>query len=917
MFKKAIFLLIFTVAVLQAGTTGKIVGKITDAQSGEALIGANILIKGTSMGAATDAEGYYIIMNVPPGTYTLQALYIGYNSKEITGVTVNTDLTTTIDVTLSETTLETGETITVVAKRKAIKTDLTATTAVVGNKQIKALPVTEISDVLALQAGYVDGHMRGGRTGEVAYWIDGIPVTDSYDGSTVVDVNKDMVQELQVISGAFNAEYGNAMSGIVNIVTKDGSNTFGGQLKTYLGSYYSKHTKIFWGIDHFNPTNIYNFEASVHGAVIKDKLFYFLNGRHIYFGGWLNGRDVYKPQNLAFVNTDGQFVPYFNPKGKGSGKLVPMNWNRKNYAQSKLIFKLTPSVTFLSSTIYDNVHYQDYDRSYKLNPGGNLQKHREGFTQILKMTHVLTPKTFYDFGITAFDKKYEEFAYANPHDPRYVHPDLGRTYPFSFKTGGVNLHRFHRETKTLLAKFDLTGQVNRKHEIKTGFELKQHQFTFADIYLQPADDYKAFNFANPYIETVIPPDSSIYASHYKRRPKEASFYIQDKMEFQDFIINVGVRFDYFDSDGEVLADPTDPQIYSPIKPQNRYHDLNGNGFQDPGEPNVTVAERRAYWYKKAKPKYQFSPRIGAAFPISSRGKIYFSYGYFFQRPKFELLYQNPDFDIPVTGFGLVGNADLKPEKTIQGEIGIQQQVAPDVVVDATLYFRDIRDLTGTRAKVISIFGSGQTYNKFVNSDFGLVKGLVLSVNKSFSSGFSAKVDYTYQVAKGTASDPNDAHKAVESGKLPEVQLVPLAWDQTHTVNVSATYAAQSWGASIIGQFGSGMPYTPLITRDISTILINRGHKPVTYKADIKAYKTFTYNHYVFTAFLRVLNLFDRLNQVNVYTDSGRADETIFEQNARQSLGHGGQWVNSLDEWFTNATYYSEPRRIEMGLTFNF
>jgi len=903
---------------LYAGTTGKITGTITDAETGEPLIGANILVKGTALGAAADMDGYFMILNVPPGKYTIQAMFIGYNTKEISDLRVNIDLTAKIDIVLSETTLETSETITIVAEREAIKRDLTATTAVIDDEVIETLPVTEISEVLSLQAGYVDGHMRGGRSGEIAYWVDGIPVTDAYDGSTVVDVNKNMVQELQVVSGAFNAEYGNAMSGIVNIVTKEGNNKFGGSANVYFGDYLSTHDDIFVGINEFNPSSIYNFDGSLNGAVVKDKLFFFLNYRHIYFGGWYNGREEYKPNNFYGFDSTGAFVPSILESGLGDGDLVPMNWNRKNYYQAKLIYKLSPTISLMSSTIMDNVNYQDYDRAYKLNPGGNLQRHRLGFTEIIKMTHVLSPTTFYDFGITGFYKKYEEYAYKDPQDPRYVHPVLNNQMPYSFKTGGVNMHRFERETQTLLAKLDLTSQFGRSNEIKTGFEVKRHEINFGDVTLQTLspNNYQGEYPEIPYIITYTPDDSTTFASHYSHRPTEASFYIQDKLEFEDFILNIGVRFDYFDSDGMILSDPTDPQIDNPIKQENRYHDLNGNEQQDPDEPDVTRAEREAYWYKDVKPKYQVSPRIGGAFPISSTGKIYFSYGYFFQRPRFELLYENPDFDIPVTGFGSFGNADLEPEKTIQGEIGIQQQLSDNIVIDATLYFRDIRNLTGTTSDRISLT-TGKTYSKYVNSDFGLIKGFILALNNRFNSGLSTKIDYTYQVAQGIASDPKDAHKAAESGKLPEIQLVPLNWDQRHTVNFSAIYAASSWGFSVIGRFGSGLPYTPRNESDISTISTNRATKLETYNVDLRTYKVFNVYDYSVTAFLRVFNLFDTLNEIGVYTDTGRARGTIDEYRASQSLGETGEWVNTLDEWFTNATHYSEPRRVEMGLTINF
>jgi len=889
--------------MLFSGTRGKISGRVTDAGSGAPLIGANVLVKDTPYGASTDLDGYYVITNMPPGTYTIQGMYIGYNTMEVTGVEVNIDLTAKVDISLSEEALDATETITVVAERKAIQRDLTATTAIVGDEEIEALPITEVSEVLSLQAGFVDGHMRGGRSGEVAYWIDGIPVTDAYDGTSVVDVNKDVVQELQVISGAFNAEYGNAMSGIVNIVTKDGSNDFGGQVNAYFGDYISSNDDIFWNVSNVNPLNIYNIDASIHGAIIKDKIFYYLNGRHIYFGGWLSGQRVYNPQNLAFVDENGEFIPNIWEEGKGDGEFVPMNWNRKNYGQAKFVFRLTPTISVLSTTIFDHVNYQDYDRAYKLNPDGNLQRKRQGATQLVKLTHVLSPSTFYDFGVSYFLKNYNESVYEDQHDPRYVHPMLGQTYPFSFKTGGVNDHYFERETRTLLAKFDFTSQISRRHEFKTGLEAKKHEMDFADITLRPDVNQDFFSNPNfPYIKTVIPADCTTFASHYTRKPVEASFYVQDKMEFEDFIINVGVRFDYFDSDGYVLSDPTDPEIYHPIKPDNLAASLD---------------ERREYWYKKAEPKFQFSPRIGAAFPVSATGKVYFSYGYFFQRPRFELLYLNPDFEMPVSGAGVVGNADLRPEKTIQGEIGLQQQISEDLSIDATVYFRDIRDLTGTRSDRISIFGSGRTYSRYVNSDFGLVKGFILALNKRLSGGFSARVDYTFQEAKGTASDPQDAHKAVEGGNLPEVQMVPLAWDQRHTINFTATYAAASWGASIVGRYGSGLPYTPRSFTDISSIQTNGALKPPTNNMDLRAYKTFIIGKFDLTAFIRIFNLFDTLNETNVYDDSGRADETIDELNARMSLGEGGEWVNSLDDWFTNATHYSEPRRVEMGITFKF
>ena len=175
--------------------------------------------------------------------------------------------------------------------------------------------------------------------------------------------------------------------------------------------------------------------------------------------------------------------------------------------------------------------------------------------------------------------------------------------------------------------------------------------------------------------------------------------------------------------------------------------------------------------------------------------MHFSYGHFFQVPRFERLYENPDFKI---GFGtgnqgVVGNADLEPEQTINAEIGLQQQLTADLSVDVTAYLRDIRGLTGTRADEIVVFGGSAKYSKYVNSDFGFVKGIVLTLNKRFGGGFSATLDYTYQVAKGSASDPQEARNAVAGGSLPEVQLTPLGWDQRHTLNVTRLVCGAALG----------------------------------------------------------------------------------------------------------------------------
>ena len=908
-------------ATLHAGSTGKVAGKVVDRQTGEGIPGVNIILTGTTLGAATNLDGEYTILNVPPGTYELKATAIGYAPVTVREVRVNIDLTTRINIEMGEAVLELDEEVVITATRPLVRKDLTASTAVVGDEEIQALPVTEVSEVLNLQAGYIDGHVRGGRQGEVAYWIDGVPVTDVYDGGTVVEVNTNQVQELQLVSGAFNAEYGQALSGIVNIATKEGSNNFSGSIGSYFGDYISPNDSIFMGIDNVNPVAIANFDASLSGPIINDRLFFSINGRYNSFGGWLSGEQRYNPGNVAFIDSAGNFVESRDPEaGLGSGDIVSMNSSEKFYGQAKLNLRISSDLKVWYQYIHDDVTYEDYNRFFIYNPEGNPTNYRLGRTHLAQLTHLLSDNTFYTLGFSLFDKNFRRYVYEDPYDDRYVHPNLlTQITPYSASTGGVDMTHFERNTTTMVGKFDITSQVTQQHLLKAGVQFSTHELYFNNIILRPIAAQSDFDpvTGNPFIDTRILDVSSIFHDEYTREPMEFAAYVQDKMEFDDLIINLGVRFDVFDPAGQVLNDPTDPNIFNPIRPENRFRDLNGNGIQDPNEPDVTLQERRQYWYKDATVKYQVSPRFGAAFPITDRGVLHFSYGHFFQIPRFELLYTNPFFKLGSgTGNqGTVGNADLEPEQTINAEIGLQQQLTEDISLDVTAYIRDTRNLAGTRSEQITIFGGSATYSKVVNSDFAYTRGLVFSFNKRFTGGLAATVDYTFQIARGTASDPFAAQQAAARGDLPEVQLTPLSWDQRHTVNASVSYAGPSYGGSLIMQYGSGMPYTPRRSIDINSLITNSQLKPSTVNADMRLYKTLSLGTLDFVLFMRIFNLFDTMNEVGVFDDTGRAGYTTDLERVKGQ--NTPEYVNTIEQFFTIPTFYSEPRRIEIGLNIEF
>jgi hypothetical protein len=913
--------------------SGKIAGKITDATTGEELPFVNVIVLETNYGAATDLKGNYFIINIPPGTYSVKASAIGYNAITVQNVKVASGFTSTENFALTSTALELQEEVVVVAQKPLIQKDLTASTSIVGEDMISQLPVTDLGDVLQLQAGFVqsggDFHVRGGRAGQVAYQIDGVTLTDGYDGSTIVSVNTNAVQELQVISGAFNAEYGQAMSGVINIVTKDGDNELKGNFQTYVGDYTSSKTDKFWHIDDINPVAIRNFEGSLSGPIIKDELFFYTNARYYYNTGYLYGQREFVVTDRA-VEVEGSGGSDFDiiydpdPPVARDTAYVPMNPRERIYGQGKLTYRLLPEMKLNYNYVLDREEYNDFNHSRKLTPDNNLQRFRSGSSNTFSINHAVSNSSFYNLNLSYYYKEYEEYLFEDIYTDEttftteYVDNTLLQTPPYSFDIGGTDYHRFKRSTGTYSLKLDWTTQLNQEVNLQFGGEFKRHNIYFHDITLFP------LYTSNGAFTVAVPPITDPNNDEYTHNPVEGSVYAQSKFEAFDLIFNLGLRFDIFDPDGKVIADPTDPNINNPLKPSNQFNDLNGNGVYEPdlGETEKSVQDREAYWYNDASVKYQISPRVGLAFPISDRGVIHFSYGHFFQLPGYERLYENPEFELGVStgNAGLFGNADLKPQKTVKGEIGIQQQIGDDISVDMTVFFEDFRDLTGTQNEEISVFGGAQSYSQYANSDFGFSKGFIISFEKRFSGGLATSIDYTYAQTKGNASNPADARNATLGGALPETFIAPLDWDQAHSLNVSIAYSVErNYGFSLIGNFYTGQPYTPGVNKNTrvsqNAFPRNSENKASIFNVDLRAYKDFVIENTVLSLFIKVTNLLDMDNPTGIYTDSG---DPLFTFDRLEAEKINPQlYENTLDEFYTNSGFFSEPRRVEIGFSYNF
>ncbi len=301
--------------------------------------------------------------------------------------------------------------------------------------------------------------------------------------------------------------------------------------------------------------------------------------------------------------------------------------------------------------------------------------------------------------------------------------------------------------------------------------------------------------------------------------------------------------------------------------------------------------------------------------------MHVSYGHFFQTPNFFYLYVNPEFDIfplqstpsppPESQLNTVGNAELEPQKTVIYEIGIQQQLGAEFGISATAFYKDIRNLLGT--EVLETV-QGRKYGRYINRDYAFARGITLEFEKRHSSGVSANIDYTYQIAKGNASDPNTAFLDAQTDppKETEKQFVPLDWDRRHQINATLTLGnIGNYALSFITKYGTGLPYTPTF-QNVQTSIENSARKPSDFTVDVYLYKNISWAGLKYQFFVRAFNVFDRLNEQNVFTETGRAGYSLAPTYEGPPRG-----INTLEQFYVRPDFYSQPREIQIGLELKF
>ncbi len=873
---------------LFGGITGKIAGHVIDKETEESLVGVSVIVQGTNWGAVTDIEGDYYINNLSPGKYTLVFSYIGYNKVTIENVIVRIDLTTKADAELTSSAISLNEVV-VQASQPLITKDLTGSSAIVSSEEIKMMPVENLSQVVNLQAGVVDGHFRGGRANEVSYLVDGVAVTDVYSGGFSVEVENSSIREMEVISGTFNAEYGQAMSGIVNIVTKDGGTHYEGSVSGYVGNYLTNKTDIFQNDNKLNLSGPRDLQFTLGGPTkILSSLTFFVTGRYYKDDGYIYGKRIYNTYDDSPVFPNSSDETYWIDTPTGDGAYVSMNPNEKKSFNGKLSYTLT-DWKFSYSLFYDNSWNKAYNHIYKWTPDAIKNNYKINTINSFQASFLPSKDILITLKLSSATNKYWGYLYADEYDLRYVEPTQGSPYSdYTFYQGGNETDRYRRNTTSNIAQFAFESQVTKEHKIKIGAEARLHDIfygykTIKNLTEGQLDSSGAAIFTLGYSD----PDTK-YNQSYTRKPYEFSAYIQDKMEYDIMIINAGIRLDYFNSN-----------TYMPVDIRNP---LNNPNFPHAGERRDAASE------------YQISPRFGVSFPVSDKGAIHFSYGHFFQIPTFDNLYNNYNYIIDQTTSlsSIVGNPELKAQKTVKYELGLQQVLFPNVSIDVSVYYSDIRNLLGM--EILETY-EGFVFGRYINRDYGNVKGLIITLDKRFADFFSAKVDYTYQVARGNASDPmqnyynNQSDPPVEGNK----KVVPLDWDQTHTLNISLTIGDPTdWTAGLILGYGSGSPYTVESRYTQGLRLENQGRKPSTLNVDLRANKTFKVFGLNFNTFLLIYNLFDIKNEYGVYASTGRSGIDLNTRYAGTIIGQ-----NTIEEYVKIPTYYSAPRRISLGFSVDF
>ncbi len=864
---RALALLVLLAAPVWAGTSGRISGRVLDAKK-QALPGVNIGMIGVQLGALSDENGVFNIVNIPAGAYSLRAGLIGYRAVTTTNVIVSADETTRLDLVLEEAAVQMQEVV-VSAKRPVIEIHRTSTVSIVPREDIAKLPVQELQDVVNLQAGVVDGHFRGGRQNEVQYQVDGVSVNNPFDNSNSVRLDRSLLEEVQVISGTFDAEYGQAMSGVVNAVLRRGNVRFEWDAEALSGGFlYSQSTR--GQPFEANPWAKQDFQVTLSGPTFLPRTTFLANtSRHISDGAY------YATRRFTLARSaDGRAATKLQSPD-GDGERVPLSRTHEWSGLFKVSNRSFEGKELAYQFLANAVDSRNIGWDLHLLPDAGTRVRSLNVVHGLTFTHTLSPKRYYQVDLRQNYTDSRDLAYDDVNDPRYrlYGPPTGDPgYEFGHPVQGVSLGRFHTTTNMFVGKGTYVDQVSNAHQVKLGLEYQAPLMNFGVPGALAATSLPGGGFGV----------TQVRARQSEFLPVFVAGYVQDQRDWNDVTFRLGLRGDWFDARTSLPSDLANPANTIPGVPQS-------------------VAQATSN-------KFNLSPRLGVSYPVSPNAALYFAYGHFYQYPAFRDIFSNADYavladlqaaDDPQRK-GILGNPDIRAQRTVQYQLGLKNAITPELGLDLNAFYKDIRDLLGV--EFVSTYNGAQ-YVRWTNVDYGSVLGFTLQLDHRALGPFAVSADYTWQRAVGNSSDPSETLNRAAAGQDALPRQIPFNWDQRHTLNLTlSTGVPQGWSGSTIVRVASGQPYTPAVAA-AQTLLANSGRKPLSIAADLRAEHPARVRGIPANLFVRVFNAFDsRFFNGFVFPTTGSAD---------YSLPPGERSQAAILE---DPSRYSAPRRIELGIT---
>jgi hypothetical protein len=996
---KLLFLLLLFLTLTQAVfSSGKIKGRITDSQSGEPLIGANVVVTGTSFGAATDVNGEFLILNLSPGVYELRASFIGYQTMTLNNIRVYEDLTTESNFQLPPEGV-TVQSVTITALRPLVNKSNTNANRISTADDIEALPVRGLNNILALTPGvnFQDKviFVRGGRQDEVGFYLEGANITNPLFGGRKVSIIQDAIEEIQVQAGGYTAEYGGANAGIIYSQLKSGTAdykasveyttdniTFKGREKRYDGK---KQLGAYWyGYSEFTGT--------FSGPVVDNrfKLFGLIN----YQFQADNNPQAWPGMTVGPVTdpTTGDSVNFIYPAGA-----LQKNSLNKITGTGTFTMDFNPFIFRLVGTYSSQTTYNPYSSARVTgNIPNMLNLDRTERVDVsdgafsLKATHILSPETYYEitagyslqkthrydpFLIDDIEHYGDSVTNANlgfiwtrrpEHSNQYSRQKQYQIYDWAINAPGdvtAGYQKARNENFAFNAAFSTV--LKKTHSIKVGGELQLFNIrnyslgnegifnltgqigtisgseTKEQLFInQGVNNYGYDLLGNEYSGK----DNAISGANAPHKPVFAAGYIQDKIEYNDLIINVGFRFDYIDVDNKQLKYPLTPDS-TWIKETKRLRtDANGNitGLEDVPSFN------------------SISPRLGFSFPVTDKTVFHAQYGKFVQQSRLRDIYQGWYATAYNLGGGFFIQApvgfNVRPTRTTQYEIGFTQQIGDFASFDITGYYKDIQDqIVYDQIDVVkSKYGA---YATLTNGDFATTKGLEISFNMRRQSRFQLNGSISLQDAQGTGSYPN-SNRGIIGAPLDGVTrfkpqyISPLEFNNAFRGSLNLDYRfgvddgpsiLQEFGASILLTFNSGHPYTigtggaslEVEARDRQPVEpLNASTTPWNYQVDLRVDKTVNiFDKLKANIYIYIINLFDTKNYQNVFMRTGSAVDDGFLTTPSLGLERGLQdptyaklyramELDYLEQWqtaITGAPYttapnmYGPPRQIRLGI----